>query len=121
MQFARYGAAGAAAALVHLLVLTMLVELFEVEKTISSIIGFCIAIPVNYALQHKLVFGQIGNHGVFFLRYILVTLTAFVLNAVLFYSAVNYLNINYFIAQIIVTSIVMFVNFMVNRRYTFVS
>ncbi|MDJ0950176.1 MAG: GtrA family protein [Alphaproteobacteria bacterium] len=119
VQFISYGLAGATAVAAHLLVLWCLVELAGTESTLASAIGFCCAVPINYLLQHRLVFSQRSNHVRFFVRYVVVTFAALGLNVALFSTAVYVLGIHYMVAQVIATSIVFFVNFSVNRAYTF--
>lgn len=118
-QFGRYGFAGGMAALTHLVVLSLLVELVGFDKAIASAIGFLAAIPVNYLLQHRFVFARAGRHGHYFARYLGVTLAGLGLNCGLFLLGVNVLGFHYLPTQIAVIGLVFVANFFVNRHFTF--
>ena len=119
LQFGRYGFAGGTSALTHLLVLTALVELLDVNKTVASTLGFLCAIPVNYLLQHRFVFSRQGRHGRFFVRYLTVTLVGLGLNSALFLLGVNVFGFHYIPTQIVVIGLIFVANFFVNRDFTF--
>ena len=120
-QILRYGIAGGAAVAVHLAVLVGLVELFGLPKTISSLIGFCSAIPLNYWLQHSYVFSCTQDHGRFFTRYLIATLATATANTALFGALVALDVMPYVMVQILVTVFIFVVNFFWNRVYTFKS
>jgi putative flippase GtrA len=73
-EFGRYDLAGGVALATHLIVLSVIVDLELCTKTAASAFGFACALPVNYFLLRRFVFGQIGRHGQYFSRYIAVTL-----------------------------------------------
>ena len=118
-RFVRYTLAGGAAVVTHLAVLSLLVQLTPINKTLASTIGFACAIPVNYLLQHRFVFRSSGAHGVRFVRYILVTLSTMTLNTLSFWVLAEVLNMHYVIAQLITTGLVFAMNFVLNCSYTF--
>jgi putative flippase GtrA len=118
-QIVRYTLAGGAAIVTHLAILSLLIELTQINKTLASAIGFACAIPVNYLLQHFFVFHSSGAHGIRFARYILVTLSVMMLNALFFWILAEVLKIQYVIAQLITTALVFTINFVSNRSYTF--
>ena len=82
-------------------------------------IGFSCAIPVNYLLQHRFVFARRGRHWAFFSRYLGVTLSALGLNAALFWVGTEVIGAHYLPTQIVVIGIIVAVNFLVNRKFTF--
>jgi putative flippase GtrA len=118
-QLVRYTLAGGAAVVTHLVILSLLVELTTINKTLASAIGFACAIPVNYLLQRRFVFHSSDAHGILFVRYILVTLSTMTLNALSFWILAEALMIHYVTAQIITTALVFAMNFILNRFYTF--
>ncbi|MDJ0896183.1 MAG: GtrA family protein [Alphaproteobacteria bacterium] len=118
-QFALYGAAGGAAVATHLAVLGVLVEWAGTDKTAASTAGFLCAIPINYLLQHRFVFACEGAHRVFFWRYLLVTLIALGLNAILFRIGIDLLGVHYLVTQVFVIAFVVSFNFLVNWKFTF--
>lgn len=119
-QFRRYVLAGSAALATHLTVLILLVELTGMPKTAATMVGFAAALPVNYLLQHAFVFSpQSRDHAVFFTRYLVVTLTAAGLNALLFAGLVRGGQVPYPVAQVIATGVIFVLNFLANRSFTF--
>lgn len=120
-QLVRYGLAGSAAALTHLVVLVLLVELAGCPKTLASALGFAAATPVNYGLQHRFVFRRRGRHGRFLARYLGVTGATLGLNTVLFALFTTGLGVPYLPAQVGTIGIIVLVNFTLNRQFTFAS
>lgn len=118
-QAIRYGIAGSAAALTHLAVLVLLVELVGCPKTLASALGFAAATPVNYGLQHRFVFRRQGGHRRFFTRYLAVTAATMALNTALFVLFTDELGVPYLIAQTVTIGLVVLVNFLLNRHVTF--
>ncbi len=119
MQFGRYGLAGGASALTHLIVLSVLVEFVGVDKTLASTLGFLCAIPVNYLLQHRFVFARQGRHGWFFAKYLTVTLVGLGLNSGLFLLGAGVFGFHYLPTQVVVIGMIFVANFFINREFTF--
>jgi putative flippase GtrA len=108
------------AAIAHFTVLWILVEWFGVYPTYASAIGFCVAMFVNYSLQYYWTFRAKGPHGVLFSRYLAVTLAMLGVNTLIFWLLNESAGVPYLVAQVVATGCVMFLNFTINRRYTFV-
>ena len=108
------------AAIAHFTVLWILVEWFDTYPTYASAFGFCVAIAVNYSLQYYWTFRVKGPHRVLFSRYLTVTLAMLGVNTLIFWLLNESVGFPYFIAQVVATGCVMFLNFTINRRYTFV-
>lgn len=119
MLLLRYAISGGSAALAHLAVLILLVEEFGSNPTLSSAIGFCVAIAVNYTLQYYWTFRADGSHGSTFARYVSVTLLMLVVNTGLFWFINTRIGLGYVIAQAIAILFVFTINFEINRRFTF--
>jgi putative flippase GtrA len=119
LEFIRYGFAGTAALTVHLIVLTILVELTGTPATIASTFGFSAAIPVNYLLQHRFVFGCTSDHHIHFPRYVAATLVTMGVNVALVWLLVDILRLHYLLSQLVVVSAVFLVNFAIGRTFTF--
>ncbi len=119
MVFLRYAVSGATAAATHLAVLIGLVELYRVDATLASTIGFCAAIAVNYTLQYYWTFTTRTGHRAAFIRYLGVTLGMLIVNSALFWLLHIAYGLDYRVAQIAATSVVMVANYYINRRYTF--
>jgi len=108
------------AAIAHFTVLWILVERFGVYPTYASASGFCVAIFVNYSLQYYWTFRAKGPHGLLFFRYLFVTMAMLGVNTLIFWLLNELAGVPYLIAQVVATGCVMFLNFTLNRRYTFV-
>lgn len=121
VQFVRYAACGGMSAAVHIAVLVMLVEWWQVPSAMASSIGFASAIPVNYLLQHRFVFHGTGRHLTSFSRYVAVTLLSMGLNLALYWLFVFGIGIQYVLGQALAIGVVVLVNFTINRHFTFVS
>lgn len=117
----RYLVAGGTAAFCHFVVLILLVELAEVNATISSMIGFCLAVLVNYTLQYHWTFELSEPHGRILTRYVLTTFTMLGVNTIIFWIFHEKLGVMYVIAQIIATGIVTVLNFLINKHFIFVA
>ena len=118
-QFIKYVISGSLSALTWLIILWAGVELLSLPKALSSFIGFCIGSIINYSLQHRFVFKKSGDHGVFFKRYVVVTLIMQIVNIVMFWGLITYTSIHYISAQIIVIGFVFICNYIINSTYTF--
>lgn len=118
-EFLRYLVAGGAAAATHLAVLAGLVQLSGAPKPMASAIGFCCAIPVNYIIQHRYVFQRSRGHSYYFVRYLAVTLTLMMVNVILFWIFTEIFGIFYILSQILVIGVIVIVNFLLNRAFTF--
>jgi putative flippase GtrA len=117
----RYLVAGGTAALVHFAVLIMLVELADVDATIASMIGFCLAVIVNYTLQYHWTFEMSEPHGRILTKYIVITFTMLGVNTIIFWVLYEQVGVLYLVAQFIATGVVTVLNFLINKHYTFVS
>jgi putative flippase GtrA len=118
-EFLRYIVAGGSALAVQLAILSLLVEGGHVDQTVATTIGFAAAIVVNYSLQRRYVFRTDAAHRKALVRYLLVTLAAMALNAVLFKLLTAELGVFYALAQVITTGLLFVLNFFVNRFFTF--
>lgn len=115
----RYLVAGGTALLVHLAVLTVLVEYFGWSELVSTSIGFICATPVNFHLQRTWVFKSNGNYFSEFTKYSLVTVSTFLLNGLIFSLLHSLLGVQYVVAQLITTAVVLLANFTINTLFTF--
>ena len=119
IQLTRYFFCGCAAVALHFGTLAVLVEIFHCDATVATAIGFSVGSTLNYLLQKSWVFRVVDKHRILFLRYALVTAITFTANVVLFRWLYRDLEISYLLAQVVVTAFIFFVNFLINRHYTF--
>lgn len=118
-QAVRYGIAGSAAAATLLVVLTLLVEVAGITETLASAIGFACAVAVNYVLQHRFVFDRERGHALYLPRYLAVTMATLALNTVLFWALSSGLGMFYLASQAITIGVIVPINFVINRSFTF--
>ena len=114
----RYGLSGGAAALTTLVALVGLVELAGLARTPSSALAFALGSLVNYALQHRFVFGSTRGHATALPRYLGVTAGTLALNTGLFWCLVGQ-GLPYPLAQVVTIGLIVPVNFLLNRSFTF--
>jgi putative flippase GtrA len=119
VQFTRYGLSGGAAVATHLAMLVILIELAGTPPVLASLLGFACATLVNYTLQHRFVFCRSRGHGSYFPRYLAVTLGTMTLNTLLFWILSSGLGIFYLASQVITIGVIVPINFMLNRSFTF--
>lgn len=115
----RYLIGGAAATMAHISILMLLVELFNIDPSISTSIGFCIAVVVNYNFQYHWTFVSTDPHSRIFPRYVIVTFVMLGVNLTIFLMLTRFGRLPYIYAQLIATALVMVCNFAINRQYTF--
>ena len=117
----RYLISGGVAAVIHFVILTGLVEIFDTNATLATSIGFIVGSVANYSLQYHWTFSADGPHHIMFTRYALVTLTTMSINAGLFWLFTQQFGLFYLYSQLIATGLMVFVNFQVNKHFTFAS
>ena len=118
-QMIKYGIAGGTAAAAHLGILFILVTYHEIPKINASNIGFLCAMIINYSVQNFYVFPNNLNKISSSLKYTLVTLAFFFLNAYLFNFLLDYTEVNYMFCQIAVIIFIFLFNFIINKFFTF--
>ena len=118
-SFARYLVSGTMATLLHLGVLTMLVELWSIHATLATTIGFLAASVLNYLMQYYWTFGSGGAHMIRFSRYCTVTGITMGINSGVFWVLNEGVGMPYLISQIVTTGLIVILNYEANRRFTF--
>ena len=99
--------------------LAALVEHTPLSELVSTSIGFLCAVPVNFQLQRSFVFQSNGRYATEFSRYAMVTGSTFLLNAFVFAVLNSIIGVQYVLAQVITTAMVLIVNFSINYFFTF--
>ncbi len=117
--FIRYVISGGLAATVQFLVLILLVEKTAINPVVASVLAFCTAIVVNYNMQYHWTFKSTGAHGIIFIKYVFTTFVMLGVNTLIFWFLFDRQGMMYLIAQMIATTLVMFMNFAINRYYIF--
>jgi len=117
----RYLVSGTAAASMLFAVLTLMVEVFGTPPWLASPVAFVAGAVVNYVLQYHWTFQAQGSHRVMFTRFMLVTLATMSLNTALFWVFTHLMGIHYLIAQALAIGLIIGVNYVINKHYTFAS
>jgi len=117
----RYLVSGGTGAVIHFSILAALVAWFGTNPVIATTIGFIVGSLVNYTLQYHWTFSADGPHHVMLTRYAVVTTVTMLLNGQLFWLLNSHYGMHYLLAQFIVTGIIVVVNFLINKHYTFAS
>ncbi len=116
----RYLVSGGLAAVLHFSVLIMLVELVDVDATIASMVGFCLAGILNYTLQYHWTFEISEPHGRVLAKYVFITFSMLGVNTIIFWVLYTKIDVMYLGAQFIATGVVTILNFLINKNFTFV-
>lgn len=118
-QIARFLGVGALATLTQYLILISLVEFFSISPVPASAIGFALSAIFNYSANYYFTFSSKEPHAIAGLKFTVVASIGLVLNTVSMYLLVDLLALQYLIAQILSTGIVLFWNFFANRHWTY--
>lgn len=115
----RYVISGSIAASAIFVLLALQVELLSVPPLVASTVCFVVGSLINYSLQYHWTFQADGPHSVMFVRFSLVTLATMTLNIGLFWVFTEVFQIHYLIAQGLAIGLIVVVNFLINKHYTF--
>jgi putative flippase GtrA len=118
-QFLKFSVIGGIATLIHYLILGLLVEYWGVYPAAASAIGFTVSAIINYRLNRSLTFSSLLPHSFSFPRFIIVAVSALVLNTLVLSFCYEILSMYYLVAQLIATAIVLPWTFLGNRLWSF--
>ena len=115
----RYAVAGGLSALTHLGTMTVLVETGTASPVIASTIGFVLSIAVSYTLQKRWVFASAARHLPTMLKFLVATVVALVLNAVVLALGTEVWSLNYLLVQLVALVLIPVSNYLINSFWTF--
>lgn len=110
-QFARFAVVGLIATLIQYGVLAVGVEWFGLRSDLSSGVGFVLSAIANYLLNHRFTFRSSRSHSSAVWRFIAVATVGLLLNVSLMSLLAEHWHIQYLLAQVLVTGIVLLWNF----------
>lgn len=110
---------GAFATLLQYVLLIAQVELFAIDVVLASCIGFAISATFNYLLNYYLTFNSSERHSVAALRFSMVVSAGLLLNAILMFILYTKIGLQYLIAQMLATLVVLCFNFLAHRNWTY--
>ncbi|MFO1189990.1 MAG: GtrA family protein [Alphaproteobacteria bacterium] len=118
-QFATFSVVGVIAAVFHYGTLIGLREAFGVDPVVGSATGFVTGGIVSYLLNYHVTFGSKRSHAEAASLFIVVAAIGLAINTALMALLVNTVELQYLVAQIATTGIVLVWHFAANRLWTF--
>src|SRR4030042_3039684 len=115
----RYAIVGIFGTLSYMLILTGLVEVLGFSPVVSSIVSFIIILIGSYYGNHYFTFQSDRAHSYALPRYIIVSITALLLNTVIIFLTVNILGWWYMYSQAITVFVIPLSNFLLNFYWSF--
>jgi putative flippase GtrA len=117
VRFVLVGAAGACAFFAEL---AILVELLHVDVLYASSVAFGLVVLQNYVLHYRWTFRSRCRHAYAFLRFAVMTLSGFVINAGIMYAGERTLpQIHYLFVQAVAIAVVVTWNYLLSARWVF--
>ena len=112
-QIMRFGVVVVISFLVDYGILYVLTEKANIYYLLSAGISFTVSVVINYLLSMSWVFKSNKKRGKKeeFIIFIVLSLGGLLLNQVMMYVFVDYMNVYYLLAKIVATAIVMIYNF----------
>jgi len=104
---------------IQYIILIVLVNWTAFSVVLASGFGFSISTLVNYFLSRSFTFRSNVPHRMAFPKFISVAVTGLLSNTVLMMLFYGLLGIYYLLSQIITTGLVMIMNYLVNRYWSF--
>ncbi|ANQ83895.1 hypothetical protein dqs_0825 [Azoarcus olearius] len=118
-RFLRFATVGAVGTLAHYALLLALVEGGGADPVVGSVAGFVLGALVNYGLNRKLVFASERAHTEALPRFFAVAGLGLVWNALLMRLLVHALGMQYLLAQVLTTALLMIWHYGANALWTF--
>jgi putative flippase GtrA len=117
-QFLKFSLVGASNTLISFVLYYILIKL-GLHYIISNVLAYSAGVVNSYILNSTWVFRDNSQPGSKLFKFITVNLGALLLSSSLLYLCVDTLGINKIISQVIVTALVLLVNYTGNKLWTF--
>jgi putative flippase GtrA len=118
-QFLLFAGLGGIGTLAHYAALLVCVQLLVIQPVNASLLGYVIGAITNFLLCHHLAFRANAKLLDTAPRFFTVALTGFILNWFVMWSLVDQVRVQYILAQIISTFLVLGFNYLANAIWTF--
>jgi putative flippase GtrA len=119
VRFLVFAALGALGTLAHYGVLIGLVETGVAAPALATALGAIVGALVNYVLSRRLAFRSTRAHREALPRFLLVAGIGILLNPLLLGAFIAWTGWAYLICQILVTLVLLAVNYAIHSRWTF--
>ncbi|MCK4704104.1 MAG: GtrA family protein [Gammaproteobacteria bacterium] len=120
IQIIKFLGVGAIATAIQYLLLILFVELDLLDPVSSSGLSYSISAVFNYFANYYITFSSDVNHRVAAIKFLVIVLFGLVINTGMMYIMVTMFELQYILAQIIATCIVLVWNFLSHKYWTFV-
>ena len=117
-MFSAVGAIGTAG---HYAMLIGLVELGGISPLLATTCGFAVGALINYYLKHHYTFKSKQPYRSTALKFMTIACFTAVVNGALMQLGTLWLGLNYLLVQVVATVVVVGLNFLANKYWTFVS
>lgn len=114
-----YGFVGGVGTAAHYAILMLAVEVLGIAPFVATGIGSIAGAIVNYILNYHLTFASDACHKVALPKFMAVALVGSLANVWMLYAILSAVSIHYLIAQCVVTLLVMFITYSLNKIWTF--
>lgn len=115
----RFGVVGVLTAVVHYGLLYFGVEVVHLDATLSSSLGFVVAVIFNYMMHYSWTFAEPAPHGRTLRRYLVMISCGFLINAWVMYAGVQLWSLHYLLVQALALVAVVVWNFVVSNVWVF--
>jgi putative flippase GtrA len=101
------------------IILIVLVEAWQINVIVASVIGYIVGIVVNYTLNYGFTFQSKLHHHILVPRFVMVMMVGLLLNTGIMFAGVNWFRINYVLAQLAAIALVLIWSYTANRLWVF--
>ena len=118
-QFLRFTGVGVIGTAGHYAILIIVVEVFSGDPVAGSTLGFLGGAIINYFLNRIFTFDSDASHVVALPKFLTVAAVGMAINVAIMAVLTKVFAIQYLLAQITATLLVLIWNFLANRYWTF--
>lgn len=119
IMFLRFTGVGVVGTAAHYALLVVLVEMLGLRPVFGSSLGYLLGAVVNYTLNYRFTFASRKKHTETMPKFYLIAAVGFLFNAVIVYTLANIVGVNYLLAQLVATALVLAWGFAANFLWTF--
>ena len=118
-QFFIYAGIGAIGTGGHYATLILLVQVLHTDPVIATTAGFIVGALINYILNYRITFNSNKEHRETLTKFFSVAGLGAIINGLIMSAGINMVDTHYLVIQVIATCIVLALNFIANKYWTF--